>query len=102
MKKTLFALLCLLLALPAALQAQLSYTTSGGNATITGFTGSGAVVIPATTNSFTVTGIASGAFSNDTAVTIATIPNTLTSGAAYFSDPQWTNYPTRFYQLALP
>ena len=25
--------------------------------------------------------------------------NTLTSGSAYFSDPQWTNYPSRFYRL---
>ena len=25
--------------------------------------------------------------------------NTLTSGSAYFSDPQWTNYPTRFYRV---
>ena len=25
--------------------------------------------------------------------------NTLTSGLYYFSDPQWTNYPTRIYRL---
>jgi hypothetical protein len=25
--------------------------------------------------------------------------NTLTSGTSYFSDPQWTNYPGRFYRL---
>jgi hypothetical protein len=25
--------------------------------------------------------------------------NTLTSGTAYFSDPQWKNYPSRFYRL---
>ena len=25
--------------------------------------------------------------------------NTLTAGSAYFSDPQWTNYPARFYRL---
>ena len=25
--------------------------------------------------------------------------NTLTSGTSYFSDPQWTNYPTRFYRV---
>ena len=25
--------------------------------------------------------------------------NTLTTGAAYFGDPQWTNYPSRFYRL---
>jgi hypothetical protein len=28
--------------------------------------------------------------------------NTLTSGAAYFGDPQWTNYPARFYRLRWP
>jgi hypothetical protein len=27
---------------------------------------------------------------------------TLTSGSAYFSDPQWTNYPARFYRLRWP
>jgi hypothetical protein len=26
--------------------------------------------------------------------------DTLTSGSAYFSDPQWTNYPSRFYRVA--
>jgi hypothetical protein len=31
---------------------------------------------------------------------VATI--TLTSGSAYFSDPQWTNYPGRFYRLRSP
>jgi hypothetical protein len=28
--------------------------------------------------------------------------NTLTNGSSYFSDPQWTNYPTRFYRLRSP
>jgi len=28
--------------------------------------------------------------------------NTLTSGSAYFSDAQWTNYPARFYRLRAP
>jgi len=28
--------------------------------------------------------------------------NTLTSGSAYFSDPQWTNYPARFYRVTWP
>jgi hypothetical protein len=27
---------------------------------------------------------------------------TLTGGSAYFSDPQWTNYPARFYRLRSP
>ena len=25
--------------------------------------------------------------------------NTLTGGSSYFSDPQWTNYPARFYRM---
>jgi len=28
--------------------------------------------------------------------------NTLTDGSSYFSDPQWTNYPSRFYRLRSP
>ena len=28
--------------------------------------------------------------------------NKLTGGSAYFSDPQWTNYPGRFYRLRSP
>jgi hypothetical protein len=28
--------------------------------------------------------------------------NVLTGGSSYFSDPQWTNYPTRFYRLRSP
>jgi hypothetical protein len=27
---------------------------------------------------------------------------TLTNGSTYFSDPQWTNYPSRFYRLRSP
>ena len=27
---------------------------------------------------------------------------TLTNGNIYFSDPQWTNYPARFYRLRSP
>jgi hypothetical protein len=27
---------------------------------------------------------------------------TLTGGSAYFSDPQWTNFPSRFYQFTFP
>jgi hypothetical protein len=30
------------------------------------------------------------------------ITNTLTSSSIYFSDPQWTNYPSRFYRLRWP
>jgi hypothetical protein len=28
--------------------------------------------------------------------------NTLTSGTNYFSDPNWTNYPSRFYRISSP
>jgi hypothetical protein len=28
--------------------------------------------------------------------------NTLTGGSSYFSDPQWTNYPCRFYRFRSP
>jgi hypothetical protein len=28
--------------------------------------------------------------------------NTLTASSLYFSDPQWTNYPARFYRLSVP
>ena len=32
-------------------------------------------------------------------VWISVWTNTLTGGSAYFSDPQWTNYPGRYYRL---
>jgi hypothetical protein len=28
--------------------------------------------------------------------------NTLTGGSFYFSDPQWMNYPDRFFRLSMP
>jgi len=28
--------------------------------------------------------------------------NTLTSGSSYFRDPQWTNFPSRFYRFQMP
>ena len=30
------------------------------------------------------------------------LTNTLIDGSSYFSDPQWTNYPSRFYRLRSP
>jgi hypothetical protein len=30
------------------------------------------------------------------------LTNTITQGTSYFSDPQWTNYPARFYRLRAP
>jgi hypothetical protein len=32
----------------------------------------------------------------------AVATNSLTDGSSYFSDPQWTNYPCRFYRLRSP
>jgi hypothetical protein len=73
--------LVLLLALPAALQAQFTYTTNADNTiTITGYTGSGgAVTIPDNINSIAVTSIGERAFSICTSLTSVTIPNSVTS-----------------------
>lgn len=58
-----------------------------------GFTISGSsnlvIVVKACTN-----------LSNPIWATLAT--NTLTGGSSYFSDPQWTNYPNRFYRFTAP
>jgi hypothetical protein len=81
-------LLCaVILALPAAVQAQLSYTNNGdGTATITSCEPSydGAVTIPSSTNGLTVTGISTNAFydcTNLTSVTIGTNVTSLEEGA---------------------
>jgi hypothetical protein len=39
-------------------------------------------------------------FSNPIWLPVST--NTLTGGTSYFSDPQWSNYPSRFYRLRSP
>src|ERR1035441_7867405 len=76
-----------LLAMPVVVQAQLSYADNGnGTATITGYNGGGAVVIPGMTNGLTVTSIAYGAFQSST-LTSVTIPGSVTSigdNAFYF------------------
>ena len=57
-----------------------TYTVSGNDATITGYTGSGgSVVIPGTIDGYTVTGIGSYAFNGCTKITEISIPNTITS-----------------------
>ena len=75
----------LLLALPAAVQAQFTYTTNKGTITITGYTGpGGGVTIPSTITGLPVTDIGSYAFeySSLTSVTMGT--NLLRIGEAAF------------------
>ena len=72
----------LLLAAPAALQAQFDYTTNadGASVTITGYTGpGGAVTIPTNINGLTVTTIGPDAFLENYGLTSITIPGTVTS-----------------------
>ena len=72
-----------LLALPAAVQAQFTYTTNNGTITITGYTGSGgAVNIPATISGLPLTGIgvyAFSTFSSKITLTSVTIPSSVTN-----------------------
>jgi hypothetical protein len=81
--------LLLVLALPAAVQAQFTYTINNGAITITGDTNipiNGVVAIPDTINGFPVTSIQYVAFSYAN-VTSVTIPNSVTdigSGAFQF------------------
>jgi hypothetical protein len=71
--------LLLLLALPAAVQAQFTFTTNNGVITITGYTGSGgAVTIPSTTNGYPVTSIGAYAFES-AGLTSVIIPDSVTS-----------------------
>jgi hypothetical protein len=75
MKRILLALLgSLLLALPAVVQAQFTFTTTNGTITITGYTGTNAAVtIPSTTNGLPVTSIGDSAFVNDGSLANVTI-----------------------------
>lgn len=71
--------LLLLLALPAVVQAQFTFTTNNGTITITGYTGPGGdVTIPSWTNGYPITSIADWAF-YATSVTNVVIPDTVTS-----------------------
>jgi hypothetical protein len=73
-------LAALLWALPTAMQAQFTFTTSDGVATITGYTGSGgAVNIPSSTNGFPVTSIGENAFIDVFTITSVTVPDSVTS-----------------------
>ena len=68
------------LAMPALVQAQFTFTTNNGAITITGYnTAAGLnVVIPAMTNGYPVTSIGDDAFENGS-ITGVTIPNSVTS-----------------------
>src|SRR5271156_5580563 len=68
----------LILALPAPVQAQLSYMTNEDTITITGYSGAGAVTIPTNINGLTVTSVAADAFSGSS-LTSVTIPASITS-----------------------
>jgi hypothetical protein len=86
-KHTLLAFL--MLALPAALHAQFTYTESGGSVTITGYTGSNDVLtIPATINAFPVVNIGVGAFAYFYGITSVTLPDSIISieSNAFFGD----------------
>ena len=73
-------LLLLLLTLPAAMQAQFSYTTNNGAITITGYTGpGGAVTIPDTITDLPVTSIGDSAFAECTSLTSVTIGKSVTN-----------------------
>jgi hypothetical protein len=78
----------LLLAAPAAVQAQYNYTTNadGISVTITGYTGpGGAVTIPTNINGLTVTSIGDEAFVENYSLNSVTIPSSVTSiGQAAF------------------
>jgi len=79
----------LLLALPAVVQAQFTFTTNNGTITITGYTCPGSVmaVIPSTINCYRVTSIADNAFQScQTLTTSVTIPDSVTSIGQYAFD----------------
>lgn len=72
--------LALLLTLPVNLLAQFTFTTNNGTIALTRYTGLGSsVVIPESTNGYTVTSIGSSAFLNCAGVTNVIIPNSVTN-----------------------
>ena len=84
LKPFLFGLLGAVWLLPGVVQAQLTFITNNGAITITGYTGSPTnVVIPATTNGFTVRSIAEDAFEGHASLLSVTIPNTVTNIGYY-------------------
>ena len=76
----LLLLLMLTLVLPAALQAQFSYSTNNGTITINRYTGpDGPVVIPETIDGLLVTSIGDMAFDFYTSLGNVTLPNSITN-----------------------
>jgi hypothetical protein len=83
MRGTTAAFLGLLL-MTAAAQAQFSYETNAGSATITGYSGpGGAVAIPATYSNLPVTAIGLNALAGASSVTSISIPDSVTSIGDY-------------------
>jgi hypothetical protein len=84
----LVALVSVSLTFPA--EGQISYSTNGGNLTVTGYSGSGGTInIPAFTNGLPVVAIASFAFFQHGNITNIVIPQSITSiGQAPFDDCQ--------------
>jgi hypothetical protein len=70
----------LVMAAPAAAEAQFTYTSDGSGLILTGYTGSGGlVVIPSASGGQPVNSIGQGAFSNCTSLISVTIPDTVTT-----------------------
>jgi hypothetical protein len=80
-------LLCVAM-LPATVQAQFTFTTNNGAATITGYAGfGGAVTIPDRISGLQVTSIGTNAFANCGSLNSATIPMSITNiGSFAFAD----------------
>jgi hypothetical protein len=78
----------LLIFLPIVGEAQFIFTTNNGAITITGYTGSGNVSIPSTTNGYSVTSIGDYAFSTFSVygVTKIIIPDSITNIGNYAFD----------------
>jgi BspA type Leucine rich repeat region (6 copies) len=75
------------LAVPIAVQAQLTFVTNNQAISITGYTGNPTVlVIPGTTNGYPVTSIASNAFLNRFTLKSVTIPDSVTNIGDYAFD----------------